>query len=304
MKQTDKNTYLIFGANGQVGWELQRALAPMGQVLALFRQDVDVSDVQSVRKAIRETQPTVVVNAAAYTSVDKAESDANMAWRVNAEAVSAMSEEVRSIGGWLVHYSTDYVFDGSKDGAYVETDLTSPLSIYGKTKLEGEEMVRTSGCRHLIFRTSWVYASRGGNFAKTMLRLAQDKDELKVVADQVGVPTSAELITDVTALILYLLRYDSPLAQECSGTYNLVAAGETNWQEYASFVLEKAMQHGIKLKVTPDKVQAITTEEYLTPARRPLNSRLDTQKLCDTFGLVMPDWKVHVARMIDEVIQQ
>jgi dTDP-4-dehydrorhamnose reductase len=297
-----KPTFLIFGANGQVGWELQRALAPLGKIHAYTRQQVDIADLSTVQKTIREVKPTVIVNAAAYTAVDKAETDEITARRINADAVSIMATEAKLLGAWLIHYSTDYVFDGSKTGAYIETDPTAPLSVYGQTKLEGEQVITASGCNHLIFRTSWVYASRGNNFAKTMLRLARERPELRVIQDQTGVPTSAELIADVTALALYRLLHDPVLTQTASGIYNLVPSGQTNWHEYACLVLQHAQQQGLALQASPEKVRPIPTSDYPTPARRPLNSRLDTTKLCATFNLHLPDWRHHVLRTLDTLL--
>ena len=296
-------TFLIFGANGQVGWELQRALAPLGKIHAYTRQQVDIADLSTVQKTIREVKPTVIVNAAAYTAVDKAETDEITARRINADAVSIMATEAKLLGAWLIHYSTDYVFDGSKTGAYIETDPTAPLSVYGQTKLEGEQVITASGCNHLIFRTSWVYASRGNNFAKTMLRLAQERHELRVIHDQLGVPTSAELIADLTALSLYRLHHDNKLAQTASGIYNLTPTGQTNWHAYAIIVLEQALHYGWSLQTTPTNVHAIPTVEYPTPARRPLNSCLDTTKLSTTFSISLPDWRHHVLRTLDTLLK-
>ena len=297
-----KPVFLIFGINGQVGWELQRALSPLGTIHAFTRQQVDVSDLSTVQAIIRETKPTAIVNAAAYTAVDKAESDVALARRINAEAVAVMAAEAKRLGCWLVHYSTDYVFDGSKAGVYTETDPTAPLSVYGQTKREGEQAITASGCQHLIFRTSWVYAARGNNFAKTMLRLARERPELRVIQDQTGVPTSAELIADVTALALYRLLHDPVLTQTASGIYNLVPSGQTNWHEYACLVLQHAQQQGLALQASPEKVRPIPTSDYPTPARRPLNSRLDTTKLCATFNLHLPDWRHHVLRTLDTLL--
>lgn len=294
---------LLLGCNGQVGWELQRALAPIGELVVLDRTGCNVADLDSVARVIREAGPNVVVNASAYTAVDKAESEADLAHRVNADAVAVMAREVRSSGGWLVHYSTDYVFDGNKLTPYTEDDLTAPVNVYGSTKLAGEEAIRQSGCRHLNFRTSWVYAARGANFAKSMLRLAREREALRVVADQVGAPTSADLIADVTAFVLYRLRLDGDLASRCSGTYNLVASGATNWHAYACFVLEEARRRGLPLKAGPDAVTPITTADYPTPARRPLNSRLDTSKLRSTFDVTLPDWTVPMRHVVDEITQ-
>lgn len=292
---------LLLGANGQVGWELQRALAPLGQLVVCDRQSADLENPQALRDLVEREQPAVIVNAAAYTAVDKAESDVERARKVNAESVAALAAAAHKLGAWLVHYSTDYVFAGNKPGAYVEDDSTAPLSVYGQTKLEGEQAIRISGCRHLILRTSWVYAARGGNFAKTMLRLAADREELRVVADQVGAPTSAELIADVTALVLQRIVTDAALAKTASGTYHLVASGATSWHGYAQFVIGQAARLGMPLRATPENVHPITTAEYPVPAQRPANSRLDNQKLQQTFGLQLPMWELHVKRMLVEL---
>jgi len=228
---------LLFGKNGQVGWELQRSLAPLGELVALDSNGKelcgDFTDLDGIARTVREVAPDVIVNAAAHTAVDKAESETELVRAINALAPEVLAREAAALGAWLVHYSTDYVFDGSGDYPWIETDATAPLSVYGSTKLEGEQLIMQSGCQHLIFRTSWVYAARGANFAKTMLRLAKKRDELKVVSDQHGAPTSAELIADVTALCLYRLQNDPLLAGTASGTYHLVAAGETSWHGYA-----------------------------------------------------------------------
>lgn len=293
---------LLLGKDGQVGWELQRSLAPLGELIASGRKDADLEDLDGLRALIRRIQPTVIVNAAAYTAVDKAESDSNKARRINAEAVGVLAEEASRLTAWLVHYSTDYVFDGSKSSAYIEEDPTNPLSMYGKTKLEGEELIRQSKTKHLIFRTSWVYAARGGNFAKTMLRLAKERDQLKVVADQHGAPTSAELIADVTALVLYRIGQNQNAS--VAGTYHLTANGHTTWHQYAQYVLELAQARGIQLKAGCEAVEPILTEAYPVPAVRPKNSRLNTSKLTQTFHLHLPDWQYHVQRLIDELTAQ
>ena len=242
------NRILLLGANGQVGWELQRALAPLGELLVCDRRRADLADPEGLARLVRAERPQFIVNAGAYTAVDKAESDADNARLINARAVAVLAEEAAGCGAWLVHYSTDYVFDGAGSVPFAEDAPTGPLSVYGQTKLEGEQAIRASGCRHLIFRTSWVYAARGGNFAKTMLRLAGQRDELKVVADQFGAPTSAELIADVTAQALQRLRWDVELAARASGTYHLVASGETSWHLYARFVIEQALERGWELQ--------------------------------------------------------
>ncbi|MCP1650440.1 dTDP-4-dehydrorhamnose reductase [Pseudomonas nitroreducens] len=295
------NDILILGANGQVGWELQRSLAPLGRLLVCDRQRGDLEDLDGLRAMIREQRPAIIVNAAAYTAVDKAESDPERTQRVNAEAVGLLAKLAGELDAWLVHYSTDYVFDGQGDRPFREDHPTAPLNVYGRTKLAGEQAIRESGCRHLIFRTSWVYATRGANFAKTMLRLAGDRDELRVVADQVGAPTSAELIADVTAQALSTLR-QHPQAEQLTGIYHLAAGGETSWHGFARFVIAEATNLGMSLRTPAERVLPITTQEYPLPAVRPANSRLDTTRLRETFGLTLPDWQFHVRRMLVELI--
>lgn len=296
------NKILLLGANGQVGWELQRSLAPLGELTVCTREQADFTRPQSLARLVEQARPQVIVNAAAYTAVDKAESDEATARQVNAESVGVLARAAAESGAWLVHYSTDYVFDGQGTSPYRENDPTGPLSAYGRTKLEGERAVQRSACRHLILRTSWVYAARGGNFAKTMLRLAAERDELKVVADQFGAPTSAELIADVTAQILRRLTHDQALAETASGVYHLVASGETSWHGYARFVIGRAAELGMPLKVMQDSIRAIATADFPVPAKRPANSRLDTDKLRKTFGIYLPAWEQHANRMLEEVI--
>jgi dTDP-4-dehydrorhamnose reductase len=295
---------LLLGKDGQVGWELQRALAPLGELVAFDRHEADFTAPESLRSLVRTQRPDVIVNAAAYTAVDKAESDEAAARLVNAASPGVLAEEAAALGAWLVHYSTDYVFDGAKEGAWVETDATNPLSVYGRTKCEGEERIRASGARHLILRTSWVFAPRGGNFAKTMLRLAKERDALNVVADQHGAPTGAELLADVTALALHRISLLGADARTLSGTYHLAASGSTTWHAYAQHVLAQARGHGAVLKAGPEQVLPIAASAFPTPAVRPANSRLDSSKFCTSFGLVLPDWRVHVNRLIAELAAQ
>jgi dTDP-4-dehydrorhamnose reductase len=294
---------LLLGKDGQVGWELQRTLAPLGTLFAFGRDDANLEDLDGVRRLIAHHRPDVIVNAAAYTAVDKAESEPDRARAVNAQAVGMLAQQAAASGAWLVHYSTDYVFDGEKNTPYVEDDPTGPLSMYGRTKLEGEQLIRQSGARHLIFRTSWVYAARGGNFAKTMLRLAREKEVLSVVADQHGAPTSAALIADLTALALYRIIL-TPDAERLAGTYHLAAGGTTTWHEYAKYVIELTRTAGARLKAGPDDVKPIPTDAYPVPATRPKNSRLDTTKFARTFDLQLPDWQYHVQRLVDELAVQ
>lgn len=292
---------LLFGKGGQVGWELQRSLAPLGELVALdfdsTDHHADFTRPAALVDTVRALRPDVIVNAAAHTAVDKAESEPELAHTLNAEAPRVLADEAATIGAWLVHYSTDYVFDGSGDAPRDESAPTAPLSVYGHSKLAGEDTIRASGCKHLILRTSWVYAARGGNFARTMLKLAAERDELKVIDDQFGAPTGADLLADVTAHAIRAATHDATLA----GTYHAVASGETTWHRYASMVIEWARAQGLPVKVAPAQVRAVPTTEFPTPARRPMNSRLDTSKLRRSFGLTLPPWEVGVHRMLREV---
>jgi len=292
---------LILGVNGQVGWELQRSLSLLGEVKACDRSTADLVDLDGLRELIRDYSPDVIVNAAAYTAVDKAESDIDTATLINATAVGLLADEAKKLNAWLVHYSTDYVFDGAKDGTYSETDSVNPQSVYGSTKLQGEELIKQSACKFLIFRTSWVYANRGANFAKTMIRLAQEKDTLSVVSDQIGVPTSAELIADVTAHCIYQISKNTALAQDATGIYNLVPNGEVSWYGFAQFVINQAQALGCEMRFNANEIKPITTSEYPLPAKRPLNSKLDTKKIRDTFNIYLPEWQIHARRMVNEL---
>lgn len=290
---------LLLGKTGQLGWELQRALAPLGTLVALDRHEGgDLSDNDRLAATVQRVAPDVIVNAAAYTAVDKAESDAAAARQINAAAVGLLAAQARATGALLVHYSTDYVFDGSGDQPRDESAATGPLSVYGRTKLEGEQLIAEQGVDALVLRTSWVYAARGGNFAKTMLRLAAERDQLKVVADQVGAPTGADLLADTSAHMIRGALADRSLC----GTYHAVASGETSWHQYAQHVLRRAAAKGVALKVQADQVEAIPTSAYPVPAPRPLNSRLDNRRLQSRFGLVLPQWQTGVDRMLDEIL--
>jgi len=295
---------LLLGKNGQVGWELQRSLAPLGELVALDAQSQhlcgDLSNLEGIAQTIRAVAPDIIVNAAAHTAVDKAESEPELARTINALAPGILAQEAKRSRAWLIHYSTDYVFDGTGDTPWLETDPTGPLSIYGKTKLEGEGAIRASGCKHLIFRTSWVYAARGGNFAKTMLKLAQERDSLQVINDQIGAPTGADLLADITAHAVRMAL----LRSEVSGLYHLVASGQTSWHGYASFVIDFARQAGIEIKVSPDATQPVPTSAFPTAAMRPINSRLDTSKLQTTFSLNLPHWQSGVTRMLTEILEK
>ena len=295
---------LLFGKNGQVGWELQRSLAPLGELVAVDSSSKelcgDFTDPEGVARTVLAVAPDVIVNAAAHTAVDKAESEPELARTINALAPGVLAREAKKTNAWLVHYSTDYVFDGGGEKPWLESDATAPLNVYGTTKLEGERLILQSGCRHLIFRTSWVYGARGGNFAKTMLRLASERDSLSVINDQVGAPTGADLLADVTA---HALR-TAQLRPDVSGLYHLVAGGETTWHGYAGFVIDFARRAGIPLKVAQDAIKAVPTSAFPTPAKRPHNSRMDTTKLKRTFDLYLPQWQTGVERMLSEVLEK
>ena len=289
---------LLLGKNGQVGWELQRSLAVLGQVTALGHGEADFTQPQAVAQAVRALCPDVIVNAAAHTAVDKAESEPGRARLLNATTPGMLAEEAARLGAWLVHYSTDYVFDGSGSRPWRETDAPAPLSVYGATKLEGERLIQQSGCRHLILRTSWVYAARGGNFAKTMLRLAQERERLTVIDDQWGAPTGADLLADVTA---HAIRHLQQRPQD-GGLYHCVAGGETTWHSYAKYVVEHARQAQSAINIKATEIAPVPTSAFPTPAARPHNSRLDTIKLQATFGLRLPEWQQGVARMLTEIL--
>jgi dTDP-4-dehydrorhamnose reductase len=294
---------LLLGKNGQVGWELQRSLAPIGKLIALDRRGQDdwcgdFTNLEALASTVRRIRPDVIVNAAAYTAVDQAESDISLARAINALAPAALASEAASIGAWLVHYSTDYVFDGSGSEPWREESATSPLNTYGRTKLEGENAIVNSGCHHLVFRTSWVYSARGGNFARTMLRLAEERETLNVIDDQHGAPTGADLLADCTA---HALRAAMQRPSVC-GVYHLAPGGETSWHGYALHVIERARQAGRPLKLSKEAIRAVSTNQFPTVARRPSNSRLDTLKLRTTFDLSLPDWRAGVDRMLTEVL--
>lgn len=291
---------LLLGKNGQVGWELQRSLSALGELVALDRHSEpcgDLSQPERLADTVRALRPNVIVNAAAHTAVDKAESEVDLARTLNAKAPMVLAQAAAEIGAWLVHYSTDYVFDGRGGVPWQESDITGPLGVYGQTKLEGEQAIAASGCRHLIFRTSWVYAARGGNFAKTMLRLAQEHERLTVINDQHGAPTGADLIADVTAHAIRA-AIQKP---ELSGLYHLVAGGETSWHDYADHVIAHARHLRPDMPWKVGEIVPVPTSAFPTPAKRPLNSRLNTQKLQQAFGLRLPHWQQGVNRLLAEI---
>jgi dTDP-4-dehydrorhamnose reductase len=291
---------LVTGKNGQVGFELQRALAPLGEIIAVDHAECDLADADAIRELVRQVAPDVIVNPAAYTAVDKAEADQATATAVNAQAPRVFGEEAARLGALVVHYSTDYVFNGTKEGAYSEADQPDPQSVYGSTKFAGERALAEVNPRHLILRTSWVVGAHGGNFAKTMLRLAAERDQLSVVADQFGAPTSAALLADMTAQLIRQYQREGADAFPY-GTYHVSASGETNWCDYARFVIGEALAAGKVLKVGPDAITPLTTAQYPTPAKRPANSRLDTSHFRSTFGLRLPHWQESVRHILQQI---
>lgn len=294
---------LLTGKHGQVGFELLRALAPLGEVHAVDYAECDLADAAAIAALVRSVRPDVIVNPAAYTAVDKAESEPELAHAVNSVAPGVLGEEAAKRGAWVVHYSTDYVFDGTKQGAYTEADPTNPLSVYGRTKQKGEIALQESGARCLIVRTSWVVGAHGNNFAKTILRLALEREQLNVVADQYGAPTSAALLADATAQLVRQVQREGADTYPY-GLYHLAAGGETNWCDYARFVVSEARAAGRPLKLLPDAIRGISSSEYPTSAKRPLNSRLDTGKLRRTFGLEMPDWQRGVSHILQQILRE
>ncbi|MBC7917794.1 MAG: dTDP-4-dehydrorhamnose reductase [Rhodoferax sp.] len=299
---------LLLGCTGQVGWELQRSLAPLGELVALSRDSQsnpgklsgDLSDAQGLVDTVRAVRPDVIVNAAAYTAVDKAESEPDLARSINATAPGVLALEAKRLGAWLLHYSTDYVFDGSGTRAWTETDTVAPLNAYGQTKWEGERAVAVCA-RHLILRTSWVYGARGGNFAKTMLRLASTRETLQVINDQTGAPTGADLLADCTAHVVRRLTHGDASTDTLAGTYHLAASGHTTWHDYAQFVIDSCRTARPDAALAVRAIEPVTSATFASAAKRPLNSRLDTRKMQATFGLHLPSWETGVARMLTEI---
>lgn len=288
---------LLTGKNGQVGWELRRSLAAFGHVTALGSEDMNLADPDAIRRTVRQLSPHIIINPAAYTAVDKAESDPDLAMAVNGIAPGILAEEARLLGATLVHYSTDYVFDGCKSGPYSEDDLPNPQSVYGKTKLIGEQAVRASGCRHLILRTSWVYGVHGGNFVKTILRLAKERNELRIVADQFGAPTWARDLAQSTSAALTAWQ-EKEWDNSLGGLYHLTAAGRTNWHEFAGEIVRLAREHDGLLAAKPLDIHAIAAHEYPVPAKRPANSVLANDKIARTFGIRLPAWQDSLEKCI------
>jgi dTDP-4-dehydrorhamnose reductase len=296
------STILLTGKNGQVGWELQRTLASLGHIIALDSAEMDLAYPDAVRRNVRRIRPDIIINPAAYTAVDKAETDAELAMAVNGIAPGILAEEAQRLGAVLVHYSTDYVFDGLKPAPYIEDDVPNPQSVYGRTKLAGEQAVRASGCKHLILRTSWVYGVHGGNFVKTMLRLAKERNELRIVADQFGAPTWARELAQATAAALAKWK-ENDWDDSLGGLYHLTAAGRTNWHHYAEEIVRLARQYDAGLAAKPLDIRPIATREYPVPAKRPSNSVLANDKIGHAFGIRLPEWQVSLAECVRELFE-
>ncbi len=294
---------LLFGKNGQVGWELNRSLQPLGEVIALGRDDADFSNPESLRQILQDISPDVIVNAVAYTAVDKAEEEEGLAAKVNSIAPGVLAEEAKKLNALLVHYSTDYVFDGAKEEPYIETDNAKPINAYGRTKLAGEQAIQSSGCDYLIFRTSWVYASRGHNFLLTMLKLAQERVELSIVNDQIGSPTSARLIADTTVLCVQQAIKENLVGIFSSDLYHLTTSGHTSWHGFTKEIVKLA-SNSLDLPLTIKELKAIPTSNYPTPAKRPMNSRLTLTKLESNFTVELPDWKNTLSLCIENLIEK
>jgi len=294
---------LLTGKDGQVGFELRRSLAVLGEVVAVDQAQCNLADGEALRALVREVKPQIIVNPAAYTAVDKAESEVDLATAINATAPGVLGEEAARLGAWVVHFSTDYVFDGRQNKPYREGDPVNPLNVYGRSKLAGEKALNASGARCLIFRTSWVVGAHGANFAKTILNLAGERESLSVVADQFGAPTSAALLADVTAQVLHQAQRQGETAFPF-GLYHVTAGGTTNWHDYAVYVVEKAIAAGRTIKLRPENVRAITTAEYPLPAPRPASSRLNTEEFRQTFGLQLPDWRVGLDHILEQLLRR
>lgn len=288
---------LLLGKDGQVGSELKRTLLPFGKLTAIGRADHCLGDLVGLSQLLDTLQPQIIVNAAAYTAVDKAESEAELSQLINASVVEVLATYAKKNNALLIHYSTDYVFDGEKTTAYQENDAVNPQNNYGISKRAGEVAIQASGCNYLIFRTSWVFSAKGHNFIKTILKLAREKTELRVIADQFGAPTSAELIADITALAI--AAYNNKILSK--GIYHLSATGSTNWYNLACYALEKALSQGFTFTLDPKNIQPINTEEYPLPAKRPKNSRLNVSALSNALQLTIPEWTVHVDRVIEQL---
>ncbi|KPJ90135.1 MAG: dTDP-4-dehydrorhamnose reductase [Gammaproteobacteria bacterium SG8_11] len=294
---------MLTGANGQVGWELSRSLMPLGEVIALNRGQCDLSHLESIPSIVREIKPDVIVNAAAYTAVDKAEEEEELATIINGASVGVLAEEAKKRNALLLHYSTDYVFDGTKAEPYTEDDIPTPINAYGRSKLIGERAIQQAGCDHLILRATWVYAARGKNFLKTVLRLAQEREELRIVADQYGAPTWARNIADITTHVLAISQRERKTGEFTPGTYHLCASGKTTWHGFSSAIIERARQVAPVGMIKANRVLPITTEEYPLLAQRPKNSQMNSSTLTATFGVSMPEWHQAMELCVDEVLE-
>lgn len=295
---------LLFGSDGQVGYHLQHSLSEIGDLISCNRHQVDLCDLDRLRQTIRDTSPDFIVNAAAYTAVDLAEDDIGLAYKINADAVELMALEAKKLNSWLIHYSTDYVFDGKTNSPYQENISPNPINVYGWTKLQGENAVIASDCKHLIFRTSWVYSGRKNNFAKTILKLATEKDELRIVNDQIGVPTSAEFLAQITVDCLTQINKQSHVSHDYSGLYHLAPTGRISWYDFACFLVEEAQKIPPTLSLKKSNIHPISSSEYPTLARRPHFSLLDNTKIQETFDLKIPDWKYHARKLVSELKQK
>lgn len=301
MKKNTMPVILVTGKNGQVGWELQRTLMPLGTLVALGREELDLSQPDMIRNTIQRIKPDVIVNAAAYTAVDKAETEPELAMKINGVAPGILASEAKNAGTLLIHYSTDYVFDGTKEEPYVESDTPNPINNYGRTKLAGEQAIQAVDSDHLILRTTWVYASRGHNFLRTVLRLAQEREELRMIADQIGAPTWARPIAETTAHIIRQALNEKQSGRFESGLYHLTSAGQTSWFGFAGKIIENAQATLFNQSLKVREIHPITTEEYPSPARRPKNSMLSNAALIDRFGLALPDWEKTLRYCMDEL---
>jgi len=292
---------LLFGANGQVGWKLQQYLTPLGEIKVCDKSNANFNNLLELKNIIRKFAPDIIINAAAFTNVDEAEDAEEISFQINAKAVGLLAYEAKLLDAWLIHYSTDYVFDGMQSEPYEEDDQTNPQTIYGKSKLQGEQLITESQCKHLILRTSWLYSIRGRNFLKTIINLAKEKNELRIVSDQIGAPTSAELVANITSMCILRIIQNKLASKNISGIYHLTASGSTSWHAFAEYFLTEAESLGEDFLVKPTEIIAINSSELILPAKRPLNSMLNTGKLSRTFNLYLPSWQNLVSRVIKEL---
>ena len=295
---------LLFGANGQVGWKLQQYLTPLGEIKVCDKSNANFNNLLELKNIIRKFAPDIIINAAAFTNVDEAEDAEEISFQINAKAVGLLAYEAKLLDAWLIHYSTDYVFDGMQSEPYEEDDQTNPQTIYGKSKLQGEQLITESQCKHLILRTSWLYSIRGRNFLKTIINLAKEKNELRIVSDQIGAPTSAELVANITSMCILRIIQNKLASKNISGIYHLTASGSTSWYAFAEYFLTEAESLGEVFQVKPTEIIAINSSELILPAKRPLNSMLNTGKLSRTFNLYLPSWQNLVGKVIKELYYQ